>query len=220
MARRKCRAQHTSCRCKDKPEKSHNQPRFAVCAALKVAPSDNKAFLQDGSKADVSCLDLMHTHQLLLYLAAVTAQCVDRPKSPQSHRSAKQQKHNLLLVSAGHAPTALAHARCHRHCLDVPKSPQSRPPGWQQKHSNSRFPQVTTEPSSRMAAKAARLDCICWTRISCTRTWLLSPPQSGSPLKSPLSRLPEWKQTQNELLGSAGPPATALAPGCCHLRTN
>ena len=160
----------------------------AVSATMCPTPGHNIARFKNGSKSTIgSCLDVLDVPQLLLHLAAVSD-----PRSQQPQIQEWQQKPGHLLGFVGHSSAALTPGCCLHRNLHYPRSQQ-----WQQKHilllgcagrSSAALapgcclrPQVTTAPDSRMAAKARSFAWICWTFLSCSCTWLLSPPRYARP---------------------------------------
>ena len=155
------------------------------------AQTRNQAIAPDGSKDNHRASQRKHacrTSPASLNMTAVTTKAC--PKSPQSHHAEWLQKHLQLLgygskskegcldllhpnqlLSHLAAVTAVVRMAPHYHravqqdgsestiiCLDL---------GWSQ---------VTTEPLSRMAAKARSVAWTCRTSANCSCTRLLSPP--------------------------------------------
>ena len=109
----------------------------------------------------------------------------------------------LRLESAAHPWADLELPNCHRHSVHSPRSRRIHLPESQQRpqtqwlesavhpwadlalpnchRQSSAEPQVTTDPSSRIAAKALFPAWICCTPLSWSCTAELSPPQSASP---------------------------------------
>ena len=129
--------------------------------------------------------------------AAVAPDCylrrnLEHPRPRQSQIQEWQQKHVRLLECAGRSLASLARGCCLRHVLDDPRSQQPQIQEWWMcwtflscsriwllSPPHLAWPQVTTPPHSRMAAKEPADAWMLWTFFSCFSTWLLSPPHCG-----------------------------------------
>ena len=129
----------------------------AVSTSCWLTPGYNNPRFKTGSNRTRSRLDLRDVAQLLLRPAAVSTGCWLTPGYNNPPIQGWQQPHEKSLGFAGCSCTWL---------LSPPDA------GW---------PQVTTAPDSRLAAKAREVAWICWTFLSCSCTWLLSPPHVASP---------------------------------------
>ena len=134
-----------------------------------------------------------HNQLLLLHLAAVSTECWIAPghNSPRRKNGYKSCPTCLDLLDVSQLLLHLA--AISTECCIAPGH---------------------NSPDSRMAAKARSVAWMCWTRLSCSCAWLLSPPPPGLPqvTTAPESRM---AARQNQLLGCAGRSSDALAPGCC-----
>ena len=124
------------------------------------------------------------------------------PRSRRIHLPASQQRQILWPESAAHPWADLELPNCHHHAVHHPKSrqihlkqSQQRPEMWPESAAQpfswsrtlelsppkSAWPQVTTDPSSSIAAKANPVAWICCTPFSWSWTAELSPPCCASP---------------------------------------
>ena len=87
---------------------------------------------------------------------------LDHPSLQQPQTQEWQQKRGQLLGCAARSSADLAPGCCLRRLLDHPRSQQPQIQEWQQK-------------------QLASFAWMRWTLLSCSWTWLLSPPYSGSP---------------------------------------
>ena len=123
-------------------------------------------------------------------------------------------KHSVQVTAA--SSVALAPGCCLHH----PRAQQPQIREWQQKQCKL----LGCAPDSRVAAKAPLVAWMCWTFLSCSCTWLLSPPFSGSPqvTTAPDSRTPAkavrvawmcWTVPQLLLHLAAVPTPAWITPG-------
>ena len=132
-----------------------------VTAFVCAAPGNDRSIFQNRSKGGMCGLNLLHTPELFLNWRTVTAKAYFTPGNDRSicqNRSKGPRKSGLNLL---HTPELILNC-------------QLSPPLFAR-------PQVTTDPSSRIAAKAPPVAWICCTPLSCSWTAELSPPRYSSP---------------------------------------
>ena len=127
----------------------------AVTTILWMTPTNNRSIHQDGSKCNPCSLNFLHIPELILNCRAVTAILWI---TPTNNRSIHQDGSECT--------------KCGLNLLRIPeliRTAEQSPP-------NFGLPQQTTDPSSKMAAKAAYVAFACCTFLSWSWTAEQSPP--------------------------------------------